>query len=209
MRATPPRGVHAGWTSLDSGSGIAYVDGKRRFRYVRLGWFVSWLGLSRAGCVEADSSFHNVLIGLERSKAGERALRAAVDLASKCPCRLTLLAAYRTQRRLPLTALNPSTFVKLPSDWEIRDSASRLVQLALNRVGDTAPATSIVRESSFVVAVLERSMIAEHDLVILGVSRANRVHRRWLAKRITRTTRAKVLLVGPGSAQRLVGAAPT
>lgn len=196
---------HAAWTQIDPGSGIASVDERGRSRRAPRGWIVPRAALSRNFCVSPDSRFRNVLIALERSRAGEAALWAGVEIALKSDCRLTLLATYRTRPSLHLTSFAPLTIAQWPSPWELVDSANRLAQFALNRVGDVAPVTSIVRESTLVAAVLERSMIAEHDLVILGVNRANTIRRRWLAERIMRKDLANVLLVGPGSARRLLG----
>jgi len=110
--------------------------------------------------------FHNILVCVDGSAHADRALAEAIDLATAERSRLTLLTAIP---RPPSWAGTPMTVAAVePLAAGLADEAKRALRVAVDRVPDSIPVTTILSEEPIRDALMHRIRTGDHDLVVMG-----------------------------------------
>jgi len=110
--------------------------------------------------------FRNILVCVDGSPQAERALTEAIDIASECRARLTILTAVA---RPPAWACTPATagaLERLTPELE-RDSLE-ILRTAVDRVPESVPVTKILTHDPIRDALKHRVETGNHDLVVIG-----------------------------------------
>jgi nucleotide-binding universal stress UspA family protein len=106
--------------------------------------------------------FRNILVAVDGSSHGERALSEAVDLATAGNGRLELISVA-----VPPT-IWPSPYVVVVPESDLTDAAQKIVDDAAAKVPDNIPVSRVVRvgrPADEIVAVADQE---HHDLIVMG-----------------------------------------
>ena len=110
--------------------------------------------------------FRNILVCVDGSVHGERALTEAIDLAEAERSRLTILTAIP---RPPAWACTPATAAGIESlAADLTSDAEAALCAAVDRVPASIPVTKILTEEPIRDALIERVKTGRHDLVVMG-----------------------------------------
>lgn len=108
--------------------------------------------------------FRSILVAVDGSRAAEKALEEAIDLARSEGARLTLIAVGAPPRWRPAGPY----YSPYPNDDELEHQAQQIVDRAEALVPDDVPVSSITRRGLAAEAILERVETGGHDLVVMG-----------------------------------------
>lgn len=109
---------------------------------------------------------HKPLLAYDGSPASERALQTAIELASGCHCRLTILSAVVQIPYLAYTGAAPEAVAEVRRNCITE--AERVLRQAVERVPRGIPVTTRVSAQPIEQALLREAREGNHDLVILG-----------------------------------------
>lgn len=113
--------------------------------------------------------FRNILVCVDASPQGERALSQAIELAECGRSRLTILTVVP---RPPCWATTPMTAASIePLAVELREEATRAQCEAVDRVPDCVPVTKILTGASLRAALAAQLRAGDHDLVVIPLGR--------------------------------------
>lgn len=109
--------------------------------------------------------FRSILVAVDASRAAQRALEQAVELARGEGARLTLISVAELPRwrfsGFPLA-------VPFPNEAELVSEAETIVERAEALVPEGVPVSTVVRRGPVVKEILKRIEAGEHDLVVVG-----------------------------------------
>ena len=110
--------------------------------------------------------FRNILVAVDGSRHSERALGEAIDIASSCNGRLTVLTSIP---RPPSWANTPATVAASESlASELERESTDILRDAIDRVPESVPVTKILTHEPIRTALLHRIKSADHDLLVMG-----------------------------------------
>lgn len=108
--------------------------------------------------------FRSILVAVDGSRAAEKALEEAIDLARDTGARLTLIAVAAPPRWRPAGPY----YSPYPNDEELERQAQETVDRAEALVPEDVPVSSVTRRGPAAEAILERVESGGHDLVMMG-----------------------------------------
>lgn len=106
--------------------------------------------------------FHNILVAVDGSAHGARALEEGIDLARSVGGRLTLI----TVATRPV--IWPSAYQAAVSDEELEDTAQALVDEAAEKVPDGISTATLVRLGRPAEEIVRRANEGGYDLIVMG-----------------------------------------
>ena len=106
------------------------------------------------------------LLAYDGSPASDRALQAAIELASGSHCRLTILCGVVQIPYLAYTGAAPEAVAELRRSF--LTDAERVLRRAVERLPRGIPVTKRVSAQPIEQALLNEAREGNHDLVILG-----------------------------------------
>jgi nucleotide-binding universal stress UspA family protein len=110
--------------------------------------------------------FRNILVCFDGSPQADRALTEAIDIASECRARLTILTAIA---RPPAWACTPTTAAALERlTPELERESQEILCAAVDRVPDSVSVTKILTREPIREALMHRIESGNHDLVVMG-----------------------------------------
>jgi len=110
--------------------------------------------------------FRNILVSVDGSSHGDRALAEAIDLAHASRARLTLLTAILKPPGWICTPMTACASKQLELDFE-RDGRESLCA-AVDRVPPDTPVTKILSHAPIREALLQEARSGRYDLVVIG-----------------------------------------
>jgi nucleotide-binding universal stress UspA family protein len=144
------------------------------------------------------TQFRKPLLAYDGSPAADRALDAAVEIASASHGRLTVLSAVVQIPYLAYTGAAPEAVVEVRRSF-LAD-AERVLCRAVDRIPHGIPVTKIASSQAIEGALLREAREGDHDLVIVG-SRAHGWFRSLIfgsvARTVLRRSPLPVLIAGP------------
>jgi nucleotide-binding universal stress UspA family protein len=106
--------------------------------------------------------FHNILVAVDGSTHGARALEEAIDLARSVEGRLTLI----TVATRPV--IWPSAYQTAVTDEELEDTAQELVDEAAAKVPEGISTATLVRLGRPAEEIVRRANEGGYDLIVMG-----------------------------------------
>jgi nucleotide-binding universal stress UspA family protein len=110
--------------------------------------------------------FHNILVAVDGSAHGERALDEAIDIARGSHARLTIITGAAEPRTASMIAMASGAAAALGP--ALLQQSERVLRRAAERVPDDISVTTILTEEPIRPAILKRIEEGHHDLVVLG-----------------------------------------
>jgi len=106
--------------------------------------------------------FHNIIVAVDGSAHGARALEEAIDLARSMEGRLTLITVATRP------AIWPSAYQAAVTDDELEATAQELVDEAAARVPDEISTATLVRVGRPADEIVRRANEGGYDLIVMG-----------------------------------------
>lgn len=150
--------------------------------------------------VPGPGPFRHMVVPLDGSEDGERALDPAVRLRDALDARMTLIRVVPAP--MNLTSIYGMTGVRVEGDAhrERKAEAEEYLAAAAPRLGDPAPSVSVREDSGAAEGVIEGAREADADLIVLsshGRSGLERTVIGSVADKIIRGTTLPVLVIRP------------
>jgi nucleotide-binding universal stress UspA family protein len=106
--------------------------------------------------------FRSILVAVDGSTHGTRALEEAIDLARSEGARLTLV----TVATRPM--IWPAPLQAAVTDAELEETAQALIDEAAAKVPDDVPVTTVVHVGRAADEIVRRASEHDHDLIVMG-----------------------------------------
>jgi nucleotide-binding universal stress UspA family protein len=106
--------------------------------------------------------FRSILVAVDGSTHGTRALEEAIDLARSEGARLTLV----TVATRPM--IWPAPLQAAVTDAELEETAQALIDEAAAKVPDDVPVTTVVHVGRAADEIVRRAREHVHDLIVMG-----------------------------------------
>jgi nucleotide-binding universal stress UspA family protein len=106
--------------------------------------------------------FRSILVAVDGSTHGTRALEEAIDLARSEGARLTLV----TVATRPM--IWPAPLQAAVTDAELEETAQALIDEAAAKVPDDVPVTTVVHVGRAADEIVRRAEEHDHDLIVMG-----------------------------------------
>ena len=110
--------------------------------------------------------FRNILVCVDGSPQAHRALTEAIDLATECRARLTILTAVARPSAWACTPATAAALERLAPELE-RES-DEILRSAVERVPESLPVTKILTHNPIRDALKHCIKTGNHDLVVIG-----------------------------------------
>ena len=110
--------------------------------------------------------FRNILVAVDGSPHGDRALDEAIDIARGSNAKLTIITGAAEPRAASMVVLASGAAAALGP--ALMQHAERVIRTAADRVPDDLSVTTILTEKPIRQAILERIEEGGHDLVVMG-----------------------------------------
>jgi len=106
--------------------------------------------------------FRSILVAVDGSTHGTRALEEAIDVARSEGARLTLV----TVATRPM--IWPAPLQAAVTDAELEETAQALIDEAAAKVPDDVPVTTVVHVGRAADEIVRRATEHDHDLIVMG-----------------------------------------
>jgi nucleotide-binding universal stress UspA family protein len=143
--------------------------------------------------------FRSILVAVDGSRAANRALEYAIDLARGHGARLTLISVAVQPRWI----IAGPYAVLVPRADDLEREAVHVVERAEALVPEGIPVSSVVRRGVAAEAILQRVEAGEHDLVVMGsrgLGRAGSLLLGSVSRAVLARSPVPVLIVREGEA---------
>ena len=111
--------------------------------------------------------FRNVLVPVDGSRPARRALAEAVDLATVCHARLTVMTCMPSPSRSRFTGA-PAFGVDLDDLHAAEHECQALLDGIVESLPEGLPVTKILSQGRPAEAIVAQARIGRHDLVVMG-----------------------------------------
>ena len=110
--------------------------------------------------------FRNILVAVDGSPHADRALDEAIDIARGSRARLTIITGAAEPRTASMIAMASGAAAALGP--ALMQHSERVLRLAVERVPDDVPVTTVLTEEPIRPAIVKRIEQGGHDLVVMG-----------------------------------------